>query len=100
VVNDIKACRIFPQYFQARDTVGACNVEGVDVLVYPSVSYEDELTAFDEFRFANHMADESLTFRFVDAFGPAAAMLLSSLLRDRYFPKLWHQLTPRRGVNG
>jgi hypothetical protein len=93
VVNDIKACRIVPQYFQARDTVGACSIEGADVLVYPSVGYEDELTAFEGFRFAN-------SFQFVDAFGPTAAMLLSSLLRDRFFPKLWLQLTSRSGPNG
>lgn len=97
---DIKACRIVPQYFQARDTVGACSIEGADVLVYPSVGYEDELTDFEEYRFASHMADERSTFQFVDAFGSTAAMLLSSLLRDRYFPKLWLQLTSRSGPNG
>lgn len=96
VVNDVKTCGIFPRYYQPHDTVGACSVEARDVVRYPSVSYEDDLTEYGEYRFANHLADESQAFRFAAGLGPSAAVVLAALLRDRYFPKLWPRLAPGR----
>jgi hypothetical protein len=95
IVNDIKACEIHMEYWQPQDSVGACSVEGDDVLHYPSVYVSDELVEPSEYQYAEHVQHECATFRFVDAFGPAAAVALMALLRDRYFPKLWPLLTRR-----
>ncbi|MDP9354986.1 MAG: restriction endonuclease [Chloroflexota bacterium] len=96
IVNDIKACNIHPEYWQPQDTVGSCSVEGEDVLHYPSVSYDDNLTPFGNFEFASHLVHESETFQFAAYFGPEAAVMLMTLLRDRYFPKLWPLLVSSR----
>lgn len=98
IVNDIKATRIYPEYFQPRNTIGSCRIEREDVLTYPAVQYQDEITEFNDLLFAEHISDESPSFRFVDEFGPFAAVALMALLRDRYFPRLWPQLVVYRPV--
>jgi len=92
IVNDVKAVRIFPSYWQAQDTAGACRIEGRDVLTYPAVSYADHLTPFADLMFAEHIAAEPPTFQFFEAFGRFSAPALMALLRDRYFPRLWAHL--------
>ncbi len=92
IVNDIKACRIHAEYWQPHDSVGVCSIEGGDVITYPSVEYEDVLTDFSDYQFAEHIRDERATFRFVEVFGPQATIMHMVFLRDRYFPKLWPYL--------
>lgn len=89
IVNDIKACGIFPQYFQPQDTIGSCRIEAKDVIRVPSLTYADHLNVFSDYEFANHLESESTSYKFADAFGPSASIYLMMLLRDRYFPKLW-----------
>lgn len=93
VVNDVKAVRIYAEYWQPRDTVGACRVEGHDVVHVPGVGFADDLLGADQ-GYAEHLAAESASFRFVELFGVAAAVAIMALLRDRYFPKLWPILAP------
>lgn len=99
IVNDIKASSIHPEYWQPRDSIGACHVEGADVLHYPSVPYSDVLSHFTAFQFAAHMPPEIDRFRFSDAFGPEVSIMLMVLLRDRYFPKLWPLLVSRDAMS-
>jgi hypothetical protein len=93
VVNDVKAVWIVPEYWQAQDTVGAVRIEGKDVLHYPHVEFADALPV-DGAPYAGHITDEPATFRFVEAYGGTAAVALTALLRDRYFPKLFSLLAP------
>jgi hypothetical protein len=93
IVNDIKAVRIYPQYWQAQDTVGAVRVEGNDVLQYPNVVFADVLRA-ESPAYAEHVTVESNQFRFVEIYGSSAAVVIMALLRDRYFPKLFPLLAP------
>ncbi len=92
VVNDIKACRIHPEYWQAKDTVGSCIVEGEDVIAYPTISYLDEVTDMNAHVAGNHLEDEISSFRFAELLGPASIVVLIALLRDRYFPKTWSRV--------
>lgn len=96
VVNDIKACRIFPLYWQALDTVGQFRIEGTDVITYPNVQYEDVVTEFDSFEFAEHIVHEPRSFRLAQIVGPLGFMTLMLLLRDRYFPTIWPSLIQKR----
>ena len=93
MVNDVKAVRIIPEYWQPQDTIGAVRIDGKDVLHYPHVEFADELPV-DNSPYAEHVPDELASFRFVDAYGHVAAVALMSLLRERYFPKLFPILAP------
>lgn len=93
MANDVKAVRIVPEYWQPKDTIGVVRVEGKDVLRYPHVEFADALPV-DGTPYADHMTDEPVTFRFVQAYGRTAAVALVALLRDRYFPKLFPLLAP------
>lgn len=92
IINDIKACGIYPEYWQPQDTVGVCRIEGEDVIEYPNIRYEDTLTDFREYRFAEHIGHEQGSFRVAEALGINSLVLLSIFLRDRYFPKAWPHL--------
>jgi hypothetical protein len=98
IVNDVKAVRIYAEYWQPRDTKGACRFEGDDVLHYPSVAFADALAA-NGGSYAEHLAEESASFRFVQVFGPVSAVMIAALLRDRYFPKLWSLFSPTQLSN-
>jgi hypothetical protein len=93
MVNDVKAVRIVPEYWQPQDTIGAVRIEGEDVLHYPHVDFADALPVEGSPN-ADHMTDEPATFRFVESCGSTAAVALIALLRDRYFPKLFPLLAP------
>jgi len=91
IVNDIKACRIHAEYWQPSDTIGACRIEGRDILHFPSVGFADALDEENK-DYAEHIASDSGSFRFVELFGPESAVVVMALLRDRYFPALWQQI--------
>jgi hypothetical protein len=74
-------------------------VEARDVVRYPSVEFNDELGDALAYTYANHLADEKDDFKFIEAFGPAAIVSLISLLRDRYFPKIWPRLVNKASVS-
>lgn len=91
IVNDLIAVHIVAQYWQPQDTLGSCQVDGADVVTYPSVELRDSARTKLE-GYAEHVDTESNTFKFVDEFGPESIAALSCLLRDRYFPKVWQSL--------
>jgi hypothetical protein len=94
VINDIEASRIHPQYFQPRDSLGACSIEGEDVTRYPTIAYVDDVAAFNIETYGNHIIEEWQSFRFADTLGPISVVTLSALLRDRYFPRMWQKIAP------
>ena len=91
--NEIKASDIHPEYFGARDAAGPFGAAGENISYFSSVNYEDNLTDFQAFQFADHLKVEPATFQLVDDFGPTAAVMNMALTHDRYFPKL---LAPAR----
>ncbi len=93
VVNDIKASKIFPQYWQVSDTKSMFQIEGADVITYPGIDYKDDLSKFESYEFAEHIIHEPRSYRVVDSVGALGLMVLMLLLRDRYFPTLWPVLT-------
>jgi hypothetical protein len=95
IANDLEACDISGEYYQARDTQGACLIEGEDVLFYPTVQYVSKISEWDRLDFASHVREEPSDFEFTRQFGPKAALILAVFLRDRYFPGIWNQLVDR-----
>ena len=96
VVNDIRAVGISPCYWQVSDTPGLSYVEADDILSYPNIEYKDNLTLFEEYDFAEHIAHETHSFRVSDVTGALGLMSMMLLLRDRYFPTLWLPLIRER----
>jgi hypothetical protein len=89
VVNDVRACRIATQYWQAQDSIGLFQIEGADVIAYPNIEYSDTITRFDAYEFAEHIVHEPRTFRIMQTADLFALISVMLLLRDRYFPTIW-----------
>jgi hypothetical protein len=92
VVNDIKASKIFPQYWQVQDTEGLFIIEGEDIISYPNIEYQDYLDNFYAYGFAEHMRFEVKEFKISHIVGIFSLFLIMLLLRDRYFPTAWNDL--------
>ena len=93
IVNDIKAVKISPQYWQVPDTTSLFTLDGKDIIAYPNITYSDNYLPFESYAFADHIRCESRSFAITDATGPFGPVLMMLLLRDRYFPTLWPLLT-------
>jgi hypothetical protein len=89
IINDIKAAKIAPRYWQVSDGNSLYEVEGRDVITYPNIDYDDALTPFLNFTYAEHIRHEPRSFSIVSKVGPLSLMALMLLLRDRYFPTVW-----------
>lgn len=92
IANDLEASDIVGEYFQARDTLGACLIDGEDVLFYPTIEYAKTLGKWDTLNFATHLREELRDFAFTRQLGPRPTILLAVVLRDRYYPGVWSQL--------
>lgn len=88
VLNDVLAVDIAPQYWQAADTVGQFRVDAPDVAQYVNVQYAEPRGDVGGFAWAEHVREEAEDLS-VGRLDPCDAVLVSLLLRDRYFPKLW-----------
>jgi len=93
IVNDIKAAKIIPQYWQIPDTKSLFVLDGEDIINYPNVGYIDDYIPFESFTFAEHIKHEPHSFSIIDHTQPIGLLLMMLLLRDRYFPTLWPLLT-------
>lgn len=93
IVNDIKAVKIIPQYWQIPDTKSLFVLDGEDIINYPNVGYIDDYIPFESFTFAEHIKHEPRSFSIIDHTKPIGLLLMMLLLRDRYFPTLWPLLT-------
>jgi hypothetical protein len=92
VINDIEACEITYAYWQFPDSAAVFSIETPECLAYANVPHDEALTDFHDLNYAAHIRDEPTTFQFVEKCGAHSAVLLSVLLRDRYFPTVWKQL--------
>ena len=93
IVNDIKASKIVPQYWQVPDTTSIFTLEGEDIINYPNIDYSDIHLPFESFSFADHIKHESRSFSITNHIEPFGLLLIMLLLRDRYFPTLWPLFT-------
>lgn len=89
IVNDIKAVKIVPQYWQVPDTASIFSLEGEDIVNYPNIEYSDDCSPFESFKFADHITHEPLSFSITNITGTIGPFFMMLLLRDRYFPSLW-----------
>lgn len=93
IVNDVKAVKIIPQYWQIPDTKSLFVLDGEDIVNYPNVDYVDDYIPFESFAFAEHIKHEPRSFSIIEHTKPIGLSLMMLLLRDRYFPTIWPLLT-------
>jgi hypothetical protein len=93
IINDIKATKIVPQYWQVPDTTSLFSLDGQDIICYPNIDYSDVHLPFETYSFADHIKNEPRLFGITQHTGPFSPLLIMLLLRDRYFPTLWPLLT-------
>jgi len=92
VINDIRAVKIFPTYWQISDNNDLFIIEGRSIISYPNIEYLDHLKRFNDYDFAQHIIHEERTYGLSQKVSPVSIMTLMLLLRDRYFPTLWNLL--------
>jgi hypothetical protein len=92
LVNDFAACEIAYEYWQVPDTQGVVTIYSKASRTYENSLHEANLTDFDEYKYAQHIAEESSKFTIAEKVGPSSLILLSVLLKDRYFPRQWKQI--------
>lgn len=95
VFNAMRTSVHFLTYWQVQDSEGQFLIEGEDVITYPTVTYSDTFSEFGLYQFADHISNETRSFKVAETVGPIGHMLLMLLLRDRYFPTLWPALVNR-----
>ena len=93
IINDIKAAKIVPIYWQVPDTTSLFSLDGQDIICYPKIDYSDVHLPFETHAFADHIKNEPRSFGITHHTGPFSPLLIMLLLRDRYFPALWPLLT-------
>jgi hypothetical protein len=96
VVNDFEACDIAYNYWQFPDTKAIFSIETVECRNYPNIPHQESITKFDDFEYAAHLKDEPDSFQIVGKVGNESLILLSVLLKDRYFPKMWRKIKGSR----
>jgi hypothetical protein len=92
VVNDLAACEIVYEYWQFPDTRAIFKVLSNESRTYPNTMHEPTLTSFENYSYADHIAEEPSSFSITERVGLNGLILLSALLKDRYFPKMWKHL--------
>jgi hypothetical protein len=63
VVNDVAACEIAYEYWQFPDTKAIFTILSVDSRTYPNTLHQPTLTAFKDYEYAQHIAEEPSTFK-------------------------------------
>jgi hypothetical protein len=92
VVNDFAACEIAYSYWQFPDTKAVLTIDTEECRTYPNIPHQFSITEFEEFSYAEHIKHEPASFQITDKAGTSSLILLSVLLKDRYFPKMWSQI--------
>jgi hypothetical protein len=92
IVNDANACEIAYNYWQFPDTKAIFVVLTEEGRNYPNIPHQDSINSFDDFDYASHLKDEPKAFQIVDKVGSESLILLSILLKDRYFPTMWKRI--------
>lgn len=92
LVNDFEACEITYAYWQFPDTAAVFTIETHECLAYANVPHDETVGNFEDFNYAAHIRDEPRSFQVVEKCGKESVVLLSILLKDRYFPTIWTRL--------
>lgn len=92
IVNDFGACEIVYSYWQVPDTKAICTIETEECLAYSNIPHQFTLTDFEDYSYSEHIKHEPPSFQITEKIGVGGLILLSVLLKDRYFPKLWKQI--------
>ena len=92
VFNDLEACELVYNYWQFPDTEGIFTIDTEDCTTYPNVPYQDSIGSFEDYDYAEHIKHEPGSFQVTQKAGMNSLILLSMLLKDRYFPKMWRQI--------
>jgi hypothetical protein len=92
VVNDLAACEIAYSYWQFPDTKAILTIDTEECRTYPNIPYQFTLTNFEDYEYAEHIKHEPDSYQITQRGGLKSLILLSVLLKDRYFPKLWRQI--------
>jgi hypothetical protein len=89
ITNDIEACEIAYFYWQFPDTKAIFTIDTEDCLKFSSMVH-----SADEIRedYAEYLSEEPDSFQIVQTVGLSSLVMLSTLLKDRYFPKTWSKL--------
>jgi hypothetical protein len=95
VVNDIAACEIAYSYWQFPDTKAILTIDTEECRTYPNIPHQFAINEFEDFEYAEHIKHEPEAFQITEKAGINSLILLSVLLKDRYFPKLWCQIVER-----
>lgn len=92
IINDFEACEVVYNYWQVPDTKAILTVETEECLAYSNVPHQFTLTDFEDFDYSEHIKSEPSSFQITQKVGMSGLVLLSVLLKDRYFPKIWKQI--------
>jgi hypothetical protein len=92
VVNDFAAVELAYEYWQFPDTSALFAILSDESRTYPNTVHEPTLSTFEDYQYAQHILEEPSKFRITDKIGFSALLLLSVLLKDRYFPKVWKEI--------
>jgi hypothetical protein len=93
VFNDIQACEIVYSYWQFPDTKAIFTIDNEECLAYGnSALFAESINNFEDYDYAAHIKDEPKSFQVVDKVGKESLILLSILLKDRYFPAMWKEI--------
>lgn len=90
LVNDFEASEIVYNYWQFPNTVSIFTIDNRECMNYPNIPHRYSLDdEFDKFNYAEHIKHEPASFAITSKAGPLSLILISLLLKDRYFPKMW-----------
>lgn len=92
IINDLEACEIIYSYWQVPDTKAILTITTEECIAYPNIPHQYSLTNFEDFSYAEHIKHEPSSFQITEKAGLKSLILLSVLLKDRYFPKMWKQI--------
>jgi len=92
VVHDFEACEIAFHYWQFPDTTALFTIKNDECRTYVNVPHRDGLGNFEDFDYAAHVKDEPQSFQIVEKAGADSLVVLSTFLKDRYFPTMWKQI--------
>jgi hypothetical protein len=98
VVNDFEACEIAYNYWQFPDTEAIFTIDTEECITYPNIPHQYSLNDFNDFEYAEHIKHEPQSFQITQKAGLSSLILLSTLLKDRYFPKMWKQIISQNGT--
>lgn len=71
-------------------------INSAEVISYPNVPHQFSL---DGDVYAEHMKHEPQSFKIADSSSLGSLIILSILMRDRYFPKTWPRLVEQHSLS-